>query len=504
MDVFATQTAWEPHDIADWMPNPGPQTVVLTRPEFEILYGGARGGGKTEAGLAWMIEPDYVNHPKYRGLVIRRNADDLSDWVARARDFYGSVGANFAGKPPIIKFPSGAFIRTGHLRDENAYTKYQGHEYQKILIEELTQIPEELRYLRLIASCRTTVPDLKPGVFATTNPGGVGHAWVKERWVDVANCKTYYETREVLGRKISMSRIFIPSKVEDTPQLVMYDPQYIAFLDSLPEDLRRAWRDGDWDVFEGQYFSRWRNEIHVIEPFTVPLEWSRIIALDWGYSPHPYSVGWYAIDFDPIPNIFKYREKFGVKSSPTMLAQTIMRLSAGEPMDVVVGDTQMWVQNPFSDRQAMDHAYTDKSIADQIIAQGIPLMQANKDRVNGWVNMKTLLEWEGKRIENGEYMLTKSPRLRYFKTCTQSIKEIPIQVHDDKRPIDMAKKNGDWEREIPGDDGPDTDRYALMHFIGKEKPKTPRTPVQKFLQTEDHSQPVYAEEGYSGGGDMDS
>ncbi len=117
-------------DISEWVPHIGPQTMALMRIEFELLYGGARGGGKTEDGLAWMVEPKYINNPLYWGLVIRRNAEDLGDWVLRARNFYYSLGARFAGKPPIIKFPSGAVIRTGHLKDENAYGKYIGHEYQ--------------------------------------------------------------------------------------------------------------------------------------------------------------------------------------------------------------------------------------------------------------------------------------------------------------------------------------------------------------------------------------
>src|SRR5579859_298948 len=140
-------------------PNPGQQEYALRQPYsvFEILYGGARGGGKTFAGMIWMLE--YIDNPRYQGLVIRRNSDDLSDWIQRARHLYHSMGAEIVGNPPMIRFPSGAIIRTGHLKDENAYTKYQGHEYQKMLIEELTQITSESRYVQLIQSCRTTIPE---------------------------------------------------------------------------------------------------------------------------------------------------------------------------------------------------------------------------------------------------------------------------------------------------------------------------------------------------------
>lgn len=153
------------------------QIEALETYEFETLYGGARGGGKTFAGILWLIKPDLIQNPKYRALVIRKNSDDLKDWIDRAREIYSSVnlGCNFAGNPPEIRFPSGALIRLGHLKDDNAYTKYQGHEYQRILIEELTQIPEEKNYIQLISSCRTTVKGIDARVFATANPGGAGH-----------------------------------------------------------------------------------------------------------------------------------------------------------------------------------------------------------------------------------------------------------------------------------------------------------------------------------------
>lgn len=233
-----------------WKPTPK-QIEALTRNEFEILFGGGRGGGKTDAGQAWLLYDK--DNPRYRALVVRRNADDLRDWVDRARRMYASTGAEFAGNPAEIRFPSGAIIRTGHLKDENAYTKYQGHEYQKMLIEELTQIESEQNYLKLIASCRSTVPELKPQIFSSTNPGGIGHKWVKKRFIDVAEYGHPY-VDPITGQ----SRIFIPALIEDNPHLMRNDPAYAKQLEALPPNLRNAWRYGDWESYEvdGAYFGK--------------------------------------------------------------------------------------------------------------------------------------------------------------------------------------------------------------------------------------------------------
>lgn len=227
------------------------QEDALVRTEFEILYGWARGGGKTDAGMIRLLYD--TDNPKYRGLVIRRNSTDLSDWISRAREMYSWLGVDITGDN-TIKFPSGAIIRLWHLKDENAYTKYQGHEYHRVLIEELTQIPSEELYLRLIASCRSTVEWLKPQVFATTNPWEIWHAWVKKRFIDVA--APWVPHIDAITWR---TRIFIPSRVEDNPTLMTMDPQYVKFLEWLPEDLRKAWRDGDRNVFDtkGSYYSQY-------------------------------------------------------------------------------------------------------------------------------------------------------------------------------------------------------------------------------------------------------
>src|SRR3990167_4623469 len=167
----------------EWRPFPK-QERALTLPAskvFEILFGGSRGPGKTDAGMVWLLGEEYkpgklyIHHPRYRALILRRSYDDLEDWLDRASYMYKRYGIKIAGKPAEIRWPSGAKFRLGHLKDKRSYEKYLGHEYQRELIEELTQIAREEYYTQILGSCRSTIEELKPQVFATTNPPGVGH-----------------------------------------------------------------------------------------------------------------------------------------------------------------------------------------------------------------------------------------------------------------------------------------------------------------------------------------
>lgn len=239
----------------EWKPNEGPQFAFLeavASGEYdEVLYGGARGGGKTDAGIMSLLYDK--DHPLYRALVIRRNADDLRDWTDRAERWYLGQGFTRGGTPPEFVHKGGAKIRTGHLKDDNAYSKYQGHEYHKQLIEELTQIPREENYLKLKSSCRSTIPELRPCTIANCNPDGPGFAWVRKRFnINGVPNQPVITVDPITGLK----RIFIPSRLADNPHLAK-DPTYKSFLDGLPDGLREAWRDGSWEdpIIQGAYYT---------------------------------------------------------------------------------------------------------------------------------------------------------------------------------------------------------------------------------------------------------
>jgi len=411
-----------------WAPHPGPQTEALKSNDFEVLYGGARGGGKTDAGLAWLLY-DYQN-PKYRFLVIRRNADDLSDWLDRARTFYQPMGAEITGRPATIRFPSGAMGRVGHLKDENAYDHYQGHEYHRVLIEELTQIPRQERYLKLLSSCRSTVPGLKPQAFLTTNPGGPGHVWVKNRFVAHGAFKPFRDP--ISGR----SRVFIPAKLRDNPTLQNSDPSYESYLKSLPDQTRKAWLDGNWDVFEGQFFNSWDFEIHTCEPFEIPKEWARFIGVDYGYAS-PSAVLWFAMS--PDGRTYQYRELYQPGLTYERLRDEILRLSKDEKIDCAYVDPSLRARAQGTGIVGLE-VLNDQ---DKILFQA-----ADNDRANGWARLR---EYYAVRLDS-----EKKPYawMTIFRTCTETIRSVPELVHD-------AIKKEDLDTD--GDDHcADAKRYFVM------------------------------------------
>ena len=289
-----------------WEANSEPQSMVLESMHHEILAGGARGGGKTDVGIVWNAEPEYIGHPEYRSLVIRQDFDDLSDWIFRAKRMYQGIGEVRETKPPLIRWNGGGETRLGHWKDRDTISKYIGHEYWKMLFEESTQsIKSEHEFKMITGSCRCSAPGIVAQKLLTCNPGGAGHSWHKKYFVDKGRLKTYVDP------ETGLSRIYIPFGAKDNPNI---DPTYVKWLDGLPEPLRSAWRDGSWDVYEGQFFV---NFGEVEEPFEIPtsdMQGNLFAGLDGG-TTHPTAFGiyWHA------PRTSYWRDRFGMDDSIHLL-----------------------------------------------------------------------------------------------------------------------------------------------------------------------------------------
>jgi len=422
-------------------PHDGPQTLALIQPEntFEILYGGARGGGKTFAGLLWLL--DHIDKPKYRALVIRRNADDLTDWIDRARQLYIKYGATVTGRPGIIKFPSGAVIRTGHLKDEAAYTKYQGHEYQRIVIEELTQITLEKMYLQLIASCRSTVPGIKPRIFLTANPGGNGHSWVKARFVDPERPNKRFEDNS--GRK----RIYIPARVDDNPTLLENDPDYLATLESLKEvdlELYKAWRMGSWEVFAGQAFRQFNYDTHVSPFLDYPLDLcKKIITFDWGFRD-PVAIHWIALtpeNHKGVRRAFVYREihygehgKIPAEKEPEELAKEIKKFTDTEKVDYMV-----LPHDAFAHKESK---FTIADIFKRVLNEGkgtVNIKRGNTLQRGARLNRVAIMHQYLAIAADGK------PYIQFHPSCKSIIKSLPTLIYDEKHVEDIDTTGDDHD-----------------------------------------------------------
>ena len=436
------------------------------------MYGGARGGGKTDCGMAWLLRATEFKDA--RMLVIRRNADDLADWVDRAHKMYPY--AKITGKPATIKFPSGAVIRCGHLKDESAYTKYQGHEYQRILIEELTQIPSEESYLKLVSSCRSTIKGLDPKIFCTANPGGKGHQWVKKRFIQGHKPKVAFK-----GKGENRYRMYIPATIDNNPTLMKNDPEYVNFLDTLPEPLRSAWRHGDWDIFAGQYFTEWDTSKHIVDKdIATKLGFGReynkrYLGIDWGYA-NPFACVW--IEVTPNNRVFCYKELYGTEKHPSEWGQDILNMIGEEEIFMSLGDPSMWARNPMSWNASHSPMYTDKSIAVALGAFVPNLVPANNSRVIGWRNMAQLMHHDKNTMPN--FYILKD-------TCPNLTRTIPDMIRDDKNPEDIDTTLEDHIC--------DALRYALTHTQAPIKPPKVKPllqqSIEKLLEFEDKDETNY-------------
>lgn len=301
-----------------WAPQPGPQTDVMLRDEFEIFFGGAKFGGKSYCIIGWLTKGNpevdaslatptdisYINCPTYRALVLRKNLDDLNSWISEANLIYSRLGANYTQKPNEFTFPSGAKIIMGHLDDDRSAEKYFGNVVHRAAIDELTFVEDFGNYMKLVSCVRSNTDGIKPQILCTGNPGGPGTQWVLDRFVepkdengDLVPPRTTVRDKHYnpFTKKIEeMTRIFIPSSIKDNKKGIEKDPLYWNRLMGLPETQRKAYLEGDWHAMGGTFFEEFRSKhrpgepaeaCHVIAQGSRPLmPWlPRFAACDWGF-----------------------------------------------------------------------------------------------------------------------------------------------------------------------------------------------------------------------------
>ncbi len=398
-----------------FQPNPGPQTEFLAANEDEVLFAGARGGGKS---FALIIDPiRYCGNKNFRALVIRKTMPELRQLIGWAKDIYFEAfpGTKWKEQEKIFVFPSGAKVEFGHLENDSDVDRYRGQEYTWIGVDEITLFGNEESIDRLLGSLRTVDAALKTYFRATSNPNGPGRAWVKRRFVDkgVPGERFFKIIDTSLGQMTKTGK-WINSKTTDNPVLIERNPQYLGWLGSLPETLRKAWLEGDWNVAEGIAFPDFYYPTHVVKQFDIPANWLRFRACDWGFTSMAVCL-WFAVDEDN--NVYIYREYKTKLVDAPRFAGNVLQLEKGEKIrygiiDGSVGD-QRGISGPTVDEQMRQVGciwrYADKSPGSRI---------AGKNLVHKYLSLNEF---------------TQKPTLYVLDNCKELIEELsslPIDPND--------------------------------------------------------------------------
>lgn len=445
-------------------PHPGPQTAFVQSPVFETAFGGARGGGKTFACLGEFIihGQEYRHHAK--GLFLRRTRESLKDAIREAKQLYRLLGIWKSTKNEFHFF-NGSVLVFNYLDNDDDAEQYQGHQYTRVYVEELTQFPSPDPIFRMFATLRSAHG--VPCQFrASCNPGGPGHNWVKARYVD--NGAYNIITDEQSGTK----RVFIPARIADNPTLLANDPSYVSRLKmSGSEQLVKAWLDGDWSIIEGAFFAEWDRFKHILphkavkEAMEDNPDWKVFIAGDWG-SARPFSFGWYAIVPDPITiddrkiergAIIRFREYYGMKPGQFNVGLKMTAEAVAAEIKKRSNERHIYgVLDPSTFRQD-----GGPSLAERMAAIGVRFRPADNKRVarkgalGGWDICRHRLEGD-----DGKPMFFVTENSPHF------IRTIPVLQHDKANFEDL---DTDAEDHVA-----DEWRYAMM-----SRPWLPKRVKQK-------------------------
>lgn len=446
----------------------------------EALYGGAAGGGKSELLVLLPLIYKFHEHPLFKGIILRRTFPELEkEIIIRSEKYYKSAAGKYNDQKRVWKFPSGAHIFFGHAENEKDIKKYDGIEYNYIAFDELTHFTE-FQYLFLAMSrSRSATPELPAIVRNSTNPGNIGHAWVRKRFVEPYSSGG----KIIIDKKTGLKRFYLQAMGRDNPHLMSNTPDYLLKLEMMPEAEKRAKLYGDWFTYEGQVFDNFRieplqdepsNARHTIEPFPIPDYWPKVLAIDWGYKANTVAY-WGAIN--PDGQVIVYREYCVKETDVSVWATEIGELTRQDKnIKFCLLDTNAW-----------DQRGEEETIAQQFqkFSKLVP-HQASKGRISGKILLQEYLRWRPRPKREVQEEFDRGyadallrhrgldayndylnrfqqqpdeilPKILFFDTCNEAIRVIPLCIYDEKNPEDVAPFNGD--------DAYDCIRYLLKGIV---------------------------------------
>ena len=427
-------------------PNEKQQEFLLSRKRF-VAYGGARGGGKSWAVRAKAI----LLSLKYSGiriLFLRRTLPEIRENHINPLLTLLRGVADYKESEKAFTFKNGSRIKFGYCDSERDVLQYQGQEYDVLFLDEATQFTE-FQYNTLTACIRGANTHPKR-IYLTCNPGGIGHAWVKRLFID----KRYKPTEDPDDYE------FISARVYDNKALIANDTGYVKMLENLPFEMRRAWLDGDWNVFIGQYFTEWQENLHTIKPFTPPSHWKRFFTMDYGLDM--MAGYWIAIDDNGFAYV--YRELYESNLIGSEAAARIKELTQGEKIDTYFAPGDLW--NRRND--------TGKSIAEIFADYGILLTKTSNSRVAGWMDLHEWLKPISAKDKDGEDVTIAG--IRFFNTCSNIIRCLPLLQFDTHRVNDTSSQPHELTH------APDAIRYFVAGRPHPNKPQiVPLEPLEKYF-----------------------
>ncbi len=412
------------------------QTEFLKAATRYIGYGGAKGGGKSHA---IRTKATYLafEYPGISMLIVRRTLPELREnhtlrLLAVYNTFPESLQPKYNDTEKAFIFPWGSRLKLGYCMNERDVLQYQGQEYDVLFIDEATQITEfQFNWLN---GCVRGTNSFPKRTYITCNPGGVGHTWVKRLFIDKEYRRSerrrdytfvqalVWDNEPLFEADIGYTKALAVNLKKgmgskEAKQRARQNADYVRQLRNLPRELRRAWLDGDWNVFAGQYFSEFCEETHVCEPFDIPKQWRRSAALDYGLDM--LAVLWFAVDTNGFVYCYRCIERPGLTISSA--AEAILS-AAKENVQEYIAPLDLWNRRQDS----------GKSAAEIFAENGILLVKAGNSRINGWLNVKEYLKTDGGRS-----------KIMFFNCAKPIIKNLPLLQHDVHKINDVATQPHD-------------------------------------------------------------
>jgi len=314
-------------------PNARQRQFFAEKAKF-ILYGGAKGGGKSWA-IRWKQILRRLKYPGSKGLLLRRTYPELyRTHIEKIAQEIPKGMATYDNQRHTLRFANGSTLEFASAQYERDILQFQGAEYDDIGLDEATQFTE-YQFNMLRSVIRTIRPDIETQIYLSANPGGIGHGWVKRTFVEPDFSKF---TAEQIAEYRSVNA-FVPAKVYDNPVLMKNDPYYLKTLQSLPEALRRMYLDGDWNIFEGQVFNEWRQDKHVTDKFEFPLDvCKKIVGFDWGYASPGCAIflAYTPENSQGVSRVYAYRELYLTQKTPEQWALAIKAFADLDNIEYIV------------------------------------------------------------------------------------------------------------------------------------------------------------------------